>query len=83
LGFKFRDPLGVGLHGLGGHVGDGDEVLVGHLGVPEDDAAVFTGDAEEVFGAGPEESVLVGVRHGSLAIGNDDGVAVSASTACT
>ena len=63
LGFEFRDPLGVGFHGGLGLVGDADEILVGHLGVSEDDAAVFAGDGKKVFGAGPEESVLVGVGH--------------------
>jgi hypothetical protein len=63
LGFEFRDPLGVGFHGGLGLVGDADEILVGHLGVSEDDATVFASDAEAVFGAGPDEVVLVGVWH--------------------
>lgn len=64
LGFEFRDPLGVGLGGRLGLIGDADEIFVGHLGVTEDDAAVFAGDAEAVFGAGPDEVVMVGVGHG-------------------
>jgi len=83
LGFEFRDPLGVRLDGFGRLVGDADEVLVGHLGVPEDDAAVFAGDGEKVVGAGPDEVVLVDVRHRCLGIGDDDREAVGACTACS
>lgn len=49
LGLKFRDPLGVRLDWLGDLVGNGDEILVGHLGVPKDSTAVLASDAEEVF----------------------------------
>jgi hypothetical protein len=63
LGFEFRDPLGVSLDGFGRLVGHADEILVGHLGVAEDLASVFASDGGEVFGASPEEVVLVGVGH--------------------
>ena len=63
LGFEFRDPLGVGLDWFGRLVGDADEILVGHLGVAEDLASVFASDGGEVFGASPDEVVLVGVGH--------------------
>jgi hypothetical protein len=63
LGFQFRDPLGVGLDGFGRLVGHADEILVGHLGVAEDLASVFASDGGEVFGAGPDEVVMVGERH--------------------
>jgi hypothetical protein len=63
LGLKFRDPLGVGLDGRLGLVGDADEILVRHLGVAEDLASVFAGDGCEVVGASPDEVILVGIGH--------------------
>ena len=63
LGFQFGDAIGVRLDGFGRLIGYGDEILVRHLGVPEDLAAVFAGDAEEVFGTSPDEVVMVGVGH--------------------
>ena len=64
LGFEFRDPLGVGLDGRLGLVGDGDEILVRHLGVAEDLAAVFAGDGGEVVGASPDKAVVIGEGRG-------------------
>jgi hypothetical protein len=64
LGLEFRDPLGVGLGGGLGLVGDADEILVGHLGVTKDLASVFASDGGEVVGASPDEAVVIGVRHG-------------------
>ena len=63
LGFEFRNPLGVGLLRRLDLVGHADEILVGHLGVAEDLAAVFASDGSEVFGASPDEVVMVGVGH--------------------
>lgn len=54
LGFELGDALGVGLLGGGrGHLGDGKQILVRHLGVAEDLAAVFAEEFEAVFASRP------------------------------
>jgi hypothetical protein len=44
-------------------VGYADKILVSHLCVTKNGAAVFAGDKVKVFGASPEKAVMVGVGH--------------------
>ena len=71
MGFQFGDAICVRLDGFGGHVGHRDEILIGHLGVAEDLAAVLASDGKSVIRARPRESVLVDVWHRCLGVGND------------